>query len=114
MNRYIYLAIFPLLLLALPLSAAPTGEQLLKACETAVANNQQGAEAVFCEWYATPCDCEAGRPADAPRVCLPENYDANELSREVLAGLRGAPELRQKHAATAAAIILARHYPCQD
>ena len=114
MNRFIYFSIFPLLLLTLPLTAAPTGEQLLKACETAVAKNQQGTEAVFCEWYATPCDCEAGRPPDAPRVCLPENYDADKLSREVLAGLREEPELRQKHAATAAAIILARHYPCHN
>ena len=113
MNKYLLLAILSLWSFSTPRAAAPTGQQLLEACETAFKKDLQGTEALFCEWYATPCDCEAIRPADAPRVCLPENYDVQELSRKLLTGLRAAPELKQKQAATAAAIILARDYPCQ-
>ena len=113
MKNYFLLTLLLLLSPVTPSAAAPTGQQLLDACEVAVNKGFKGIESFLCEWYATPCDCAADRPAEAPRVCLPRNYDIRELTQLVMTGLRQEPELRREHAATAAAIILARSYPCE-
>lgn len=102
------------LLLNPPLAAAPTGGQLLKACELAGRNGHKGIEASMCEWYVTPCDCNSADRKQVPRVCLPEGVPGSVLARRVIDGLRADPELRKKSAAYAAAVILSRDYPCTD
>ena len=109
----IYLIICLALFFNLPLAAAPTGQQLLKACEHARANGQKGLEASMCEWYVTPCDCNATEHnKKMPRVCLPAEISSDFLARKVIDGLRAEPDLRDKSAAYAAAVILSRDYPC--
>ena len=98
----------------MPLAAAPSGKQLLKACETALANGYRGMAASMCEWYVTPCDCKVAKPGPSPRVCLPEKISSTILARKVIDGLKAEPELSGKNAAYAAAVILARSYPCTD
>lgn len=102
------------LVINLPLAAAPTGRQLLRACEHAVANGYKGLQASMCEWYVTPCNCIAAEQKPRPRVCLPEDISSKLLARKVIDGLRAEPELRQKSAAYAAAVILSRDFPCKD
>lgn len=98
----------------MPLAAAPSGQQLLRACEKALTNGYRGMAASMCEWYVTPCDCKVSKPAPAPRVCLPDKFSSKVLARKVIAGLKAEPELTRKSAAYAAAVILARSYPCTD
>ena len=101
-----------MLFLSAPLSAAPTGRQLLDACEAALANGYRGLQASMCEWYVTPCDCDAGTGAQRPRVCLPDGISSRVLAGKVIKGLRSEPDLHGKSAAYAAAVILSRDYPC--
>jgi len=110
----VYLIIFLSLIINLPLAAAPTGRQLLKACEQAIDNGYTGPEASMCEWYVTPCDCNSAQHEPVPRVCLPEDISSRELARKVIDGLRSEPDLSYKSAAYAAGVILSRDYPCTD
>lgn len=98
----------------MPLAAAPSGAQLLKACEKALANGYQGMAASMCEWYVTPCDCKVLKPSRTPRVCLPDKISSKVLAHKVINGLKAEPELTGKSASYAAAVILARSYPCPD
>lgn len=92
--------------------AAPSGQQLLRACETALANGYRGMAASMCEWYVTPCDCNTANDVQKPRVCLPKEVPGRVLARKVIAGIKAEPELADKSAAYAAALILSRSYPC--
>ena len=108
------LVLFTILAFNLPLTAAPSGQQLLKACEHAIANGYTGPEASMCEWYVTPCDCNAAQQEPIPRVCLPGDISSRKLARKVIDGLKSEPELTGKSATYAAAVILSRDYPCSD
>jgi hypothetical protein len=94
-------------------AAAPSGAELLAACEHALAHGFDGIEGQMCAWYARPCDCDLGH-VDAPRVCLPEQIETEALARDVAAGLRAEPALQAAPPAVAAARILAREYPCAE
>jgi len=106
-----------LLLINLPaspeLAAAPTGNQLLEACQIALENNFSGMEGRLCEWYIRPCDCQYGQKEVMPPVCLPVSVSNTALAREVIAGLRGETERRAESAEMAARQILSRRYPCR-
>jgi hypothetical protein len=95
-------------------AAVPSGQQLLEACEQAQASGFKGPRALVCEWYAIPCDCAGMKSEPSPRVCLPADYDVRDLVSKVTAGLKDSPELRNGSADTAVAVILSRHYPCDQ
>ena len=92
--------------------ATPSGADLARACENALAGGFAGIQGRMCAWYVTPCDCAAGRKPEAPRVCLPGTIATEALAREVVAGLATRPELQLRDADVAAAMILSRTYPC--
>ncbi len=92
--------------------AAPTGANLLEACEDALKNGFQGPEAMMCVWYVTPCDCHHGKDSEIPRVCLPDGKEPESLAREVIEGLKSQPELQNKSAEISAGEILVEKYPC--
>ena len=112
MSNCRYLPVFIIIFLSSALAAAPSGQQLLNACETALNNGYRGLSASMCEWYVTPCDCEAGSKERRPRVCLPEGISSEVLARKVIAGIKADPELTRKSAADAASLVLSRSYPC--
>ena len=112
LNHRRYLLTFLIVFLSPQLAAAPSGQQLLNACETALANGYRGLPASMCEWYVTPCDCDAGTKVEKPRVCLPAGISSKVLARKVIAGIKAEPELAGKSAAYSAARILSRSYPC--
>lgn len=105
---------FLLFLLCIPgvAAAAPNGEDLLRACRQSLESGFQGVAGRMCEYYVTPCDCEAGRAADILRVCLPAEVSTKALARKVIDGLEVEPALQRRPAADAAARILSRDYPC--
>ena len=113
MNKLLLMIVLSGPVCSLPLSAAPTGQQLLEACEKAIANGYHGLEASMCEWYVTPCACntETGR---GPRVCLPEDQPGRILALKVIDGLKKDKDLAEKPADIAAAEILSREYPCKE
>lgn len=100
------------ILFSLNISAEPTGQQLLDACEHAIANGFKGSEGMACEWYVTPCDCDTGTPGQTPRVCLPDDASSVALAQKLVDGLKEEPQLAGKSAGFAAATILSRSYPC--
>ena len=91
--------------------AAPTGADLLGACEDSLMNGFQGTTGMMCVWYVTPCDCH-GKDAAIPRVCLPDGKSPESLAREVIDGLKSQPELQSESAEISASKILAPKYPC--
>lgn len=93
--------------------AAPTGEDLLVACNAALTNGFSGVEGMMCDWYVTPCNCEAGGQT-APKICLSGPVSTKTLAKAVVTGLGKNPELRRKDAAPAAAAVLSRIYPCPE
>jgi len=98
-----------------PVAAAPSGADLIAACEQALANDFQGMNGQMCTWYVTPCDCTYGQESTRmPRVCLPFSVAVEDLAREVITTLQAEPALQSEEAGLAAALILARTYPCQD
>ena len=101
-----------LLLLSTEVFSAPTGADLLGACEDSLANGFQGTTGMMCVWYVTPCDCYHGKDSDIPRICLPDGKAAEVLAREVIDGLKSQPELQTKSAEISAGVILAAKYPC--
>jgi Ssp1 endopeptidase immunity protein Rap1a len=101
-----------LLLFSAEVLSAPTGADLLGACEDSLANGFQGTTGMMCVWYVTPCDCHHGKDSDILRVCLPDGKAAEVLAREVIDGLKLQPELQIKSAEISASVILAAKYPC--
>lgn len=110
MKKYI-LFIF-LIFLSENLKAAPSGADLLSACEKSLKQGFQSTAGMMCVWYVTPCDCHHGKEIDIPRVCLPEDKKVELLAREVIEGLSVQPELQSKSAELSAGIILSAKYPC--
>ncbi len=94
------------------LLAAPTGADLLNACEDSLKNGFHGTKAMMCVWYVTPCDCHHGKDSAIPRVCLPDGKKAESLALEVIDGLKSQPELQTKSAEISANEILVKNYPC--
>jgi Ssp1 endopeptidase immunity protein Rap1a len=110
MKKLIWLAF--LLLMSTKVFAAPTGADLLGACEDSLANGFQGSKAMMCVWYVTPCDCHHGKDSEILRVCLPDGKSAESLAREVIEGLKSQPGLQSKSAEVSASLILSPKYPC--
>lgn len=94
--------------------AAPSGADLLTACENSLVKGFSGEEGMMCTWYVTPCDCDYGQANEVPRVCLPQSPDVEALARTVIAGLAKQTELQAKDASFAAATILSSLYSCGD
>ena len=103
-----------LLIASTSLFAAPNGKELLTACEESLNHGFTGAQGMMCTWYVTPCDCSRGENSEIPRVCLPLEPDIDVLAREVTKGLKVSPELLDKNADLAAALILEIKYPCTE
>ena len=103
-----------LLLFSRSLMAAPTGEDLLTACEDAQKNGYQSQQGMLCIWYVTPCDCHFGKETTMPRVCLASDISHESLAEDVITGLHDQSQLLTETAEMAAAVILAPKYPCQD
>lgn len=109
------LSIFTFLMLDIPLlMAAPSGEDLLNACEAAMKENSSGLDAKMCDWYVTPCDCSVDPEMKLPRVCLADDFSTRELAGQVIDGLRKQPALLKEDAGMAASTILSKLYPCAD
>lgn len=104
----------PFLLFCTKVLAAPSGADLLNACEGALDSGFQSKAGMMCIWYVTPCDCNFGEQKNVPRVCLPEESEHKELAKEVIAGLYDRPELGTETAEMAAGLILSPNYPCSD
>ena len=94
--------------------AAPSGADLLSACQQSIANHFVGAKGMLCKWYVTPCDCNIRQEETTPRVCLPEEVNVKELANEVIEKLLVRPDLQQRSAEYAAAMILVERYPCDN
>ena len=92
--------------------AAPSGEDLLTACEDSLANGFSSTRGMMCIWYVTPCDCNHGDKKKVPRVCLPDDASHVKLAKEVISGLKENPEFQAETAEMAAGLILAPKYPC--
>ena len=101
-----------LLLISVEAWSAPSGTDLLKACEESLANGFHGSTGMMCIWYVTPCDCHHGKDIAIPRVCLPDNEPHELLAREVVEGLKSQPELQTVIAEIAVGVILSPRYPC--
>ena len=109
------LVLVPCLWLPGPVTfAAPSGGDLLRACELALAGGFSGIEGRMCTWYVMPCDCDPATNPEIPRVCLPAAVTTELLARKVVTGLAAQPELQLQDADMAAALILSRIYPCTD
>ncbi len=93
-------------------SAAPTGADVVAACEESLAKGFQDIKGMMCVWYVTPCDCSYGKDPAIPRVCLPDGKDTDALAREVIEGLKLQPELLSQSAELSSNTILAAKYPC--
>ncbi len=104
--------IYFFLLISTEVWAAPSGNDLLTACEESLTNGFHGPTGMMCIWYVTPCDCHHGKDVAIPRVCLPNNGSHKLLAREVVEGLKSQSELQLQSAEMAAGIILSPTYPC--
>ena len=94
--------------------AAPSGADLLRACEDSIKNGFDTKAGMLCIWYVTPCDCNFAAKKQLPRVCLPEDKSHESLAKEVMTGLQQQPGLKTETAEMAAAKILSLKYPCSD
>ena len=92
--------------------AAPSGADLLHACEDSLVNGFQSKTGMMCIWYVTPCDCNFGDKKTVPRVCLPKDAAHEDLAREVIESLKVKTGLQTLTAEMAAGIILSPIYPC--
>ena len=101
-----------LLMFASDVLAAPSGADLLHACEDSLVNGFQSTKGMMCIWYVTPCDCHFGDKKSVPRVCLPKDAAHEELARVVMNGLKEKNELQTLTAEMAAGTILSPIYPC--
>ena len=103
-----------LLLFNSSVSAAPSGTDLLTACQYSLKNGFDSTQGMLCIWYVTPCDCHFGKAMQVPRVCLPDNVEHDVLAQDIVNALQAKPELQSETAEMAAALILAPDYPCLD
>jgi hypothetical protein len=110
MKQYYWVIL--LLIFSGNLQAAPTGADLLEACETSLEKGFQGSFGMMCVWYVTPCDCHHGKHSEIPRVCLPDGLETEDLAKQVIAGLKSTPELQSNTAEISAGKILVEKYPC--
>lgn len=111
--KYLKQVVLTSLLTATTVSpAAPTGADVLAACEKALSKGFHGTVGMMCIWYVTPCDCQAGKDPAIPRVCLPEDKAPETLAKEVVEGLKQQPALLNESAEVSAGRILAPKYPC--
>jgi len=94
--------------------AAPTGGDLLAVCETALKTNFRGMKGKMCTWYVTPCDCDATKDENLPRVCLTKPIVVRKLATEVTEVMKAIPEFQKQPAEAAVAQILSAIYPCKD
>ena len=92
----------------------PSGSDLLLACEESIESGYNSTRGMLCIWYVTPCDCDAGKKPDLPRVCLPADVSHEQLTLQVVRELRQKPLLQEQTAEAAAASILAPLYPCGE
>lgn len=111
MARYLYII---LLLVSMQAYAAPDGADLLRACKTSINNGFEGIEGMMCEYYLTPCSCKVDESSTAPRFCPPAIASTADLAALVIDGLNQSSGLLDQDAQTAAAVILAKIYPCTD
>ena len=101
-----------LLSIPAPATAAPSGGDLLQACNQALRDGFDTMVGKMCTWYVTPCDCNIDKTI--PKVCLPESVSTETLTGLVISGLTQQPELQQLDATRAAARILSGEYPCVE
>ena len=101
-----------LIISSYPVSAAPTGADLLSACTESITSGFDNIAGQMCTWYATPCDCNI--EDNLPKVCLPDNLSKDDAAHILIQGLTEDTELQNLVAAEAAIRILARNYPCQE
>ncbi len=92
--------------------AAPTGSDLLYACNMSLESGFDSIEGKMCAWYTTPCNC--GSDASIPAVCLPEDVNTEELAKLVIQGLSNREDLLNIYAGDSAAILLSENYPCTE
>jgi len=97
-----------------PVSAAPSGADLLVACKHSLGNDFRGIEGQMCIWYVTPCDCSSTGKKEIPRVCLPRSEPVETLARVVIEGLQATTGLQTLEADIAAALVLVKTYPCHE
>lgn len=90
---------------------APTGRDLLTACQSSLAEGFNSIEGMLCTWYVTPCDC-VHNSEDIPRVCLPANLTEEYLARLLIDELKSSKNLLSQNAELAANSILVNYYPC--
>jgi len=95
---------------SMSVSAGPTVEQLLAACDRGEAQGNRGVDAALCEWYAAPCACKP-EAVKVARWCVPSAEPVERIAAKVLAQLRTYGDLS---AAVDQVVpkILARIYPC--
>lgn len=94
--------------------ASPDGSDLLRACRTSLNNGFNGIEGMMCEYYLTPCNCAVGVKASVPKFCPPAGASTDDRAAAVIDGLNKSPVLQDQDAQTAAAVILAKMYPCTE
>ena len=111
---FVILPAISISLFSAPALAAPSGADLLEACEHSLAHGFQGIAGQMCTWYVPPCDCTYNREKQIPRVCLPATVSVEALAQEVISGLREQAALQGEEAAVAATFILSRTYPCRE
>lgn len=90
-----------------------SGNELIAACEKAIASDFAGNTGMICHWYVTPCDCNYGNE-QLPKVCLPADFNEEKLAQQVIDGLNSNPDLLAKDAAFAANSVLTVLYPCTN
>lgn len=110
MKQYYWMIFF--LIMSATVQAAPSGADLLEACEISLEQGFQTTKGMLCVWYVTPCDCHYGKDSEVPRVCLPEGLDAEFLAKEVISGLKLDPILQAHSAEIAAGKVLVKKYSC--
>jgi len=81
---------------------------VLRACDAALAQNDESLDAAMCDWYLRPCGI-CGEPG-ANAWCLPATLTKEELVHQMLGWLRAAP--RTAAAKPLVEKILREHFPC--
>jgi hypothetical protein len=92
-------------------TAAPSGADLLEACQQSMRDGFDSMIGKMCTWYVTPCDCNLDK--SMPMVCLPESVTTETLAGLVINGLTEHPELQLLDASHAAANVLSQKFPCR-
>ena len=92
--------------------ASPTGGELLKTCEAAVAADYKTQDASMCDWYVAPCGVCGKDGPPKPDWCLPPALKDTALARFVADELRKTPALLDQPAPAAVKAILGARFPC--